>query len=1313
MGRTGGERVRRSRAAERAPARRAEWVIPGADVLAGAAEVCRLVHAALPVFSWGRRSGGAWVLGPAPEPRRLPDGLTDTEHAGYLVRLAGLLSFLGAHGLGVSREGVAGLGTRPGSRDVPWLDSPPAPAWRAAPAPIVLGLMALRLAGADLPRTQTGEARKGLEEALADGVPPRTAEAVAAVLRAADGARPSDALLLDLARTGDVGERVALDLLGLVVPRELAPFSGERLVAAGGAAEWVARGAARRAPGDVAFAEAGPSDSLEDGGPLVELAEGLGADGRAAALRALAEGASPAREEGPPVVLLGREVDRWDTRSIRAWEELPRTLGAVVRVETRAEAPPPWQPVSPLVPRLGREEVSGLVHLPFASAPSFARLWEELAAEAAGEPARLLLAARTKARAFLSCPSRGGAGRRGPAPPDVVLRAAALLGDGFTPAEASAVSGASPDRTDEAIEAAVDSGTLLRTACGGLRFADEVLRRRLAAGLSAAERASGLSRLGEADAAPLRILLARLGAGPEPADLEEARRRLSEAHATGRAADVAALLARAPSTAPDLGEPLLAAEAHAAAGRMEEARASAGRIVVDEALEQPLARREKAARLLARTGETAKALALLPASTDEDERLARADLLLKLRREGEAARLLEAPAPRDAGRRARHHLLRADLRERRQELAEAEAELHEVAAALDGLPDGPGFVDARFTAGYLALGLGRPREASTFFRAARDEARDPSRRADALYDLSVAAAADGALAEAESSLEEALAFYSSAGERERYLSALGQRAALALRRSDARAARRDLATVLDHDRMPGRSFQLLFSLPLRQRLALADGDEVEGSEAFAEASARLVECPEHPARREVLVLEGARLLAAGLAAEALARLEEAEPLPDVRSGVEPLRARLAVSARRDLGRAAALPPVLDAAERTLLEAEERIARGLAAPAAARQVLAERVERPGGAVEVVTRLLEWRGRFAACFASGESASLRETGLRAARRAGLDGAVRWLAPPEAPPARVAAGAAPGADPAVVAEDPATREVFETARRVAPHRISVLVLGESGTGKELVAREIHRVSGRSGPFVAVNVAALAESLAEAELFGAVRGAFTGADRDRAGVVEASSGGTLFLDEIGDLAPQVQAKLLRVLQEREVRRLGETRTRSVDLRLVAATHRDLARLAEEGRFRGDLLYRLAGITVTLPPLRERPRDLRLLLDRALLGTPLAPDARAALLSWSWPGNVRELLSAVESAKALSGGGRIERHHLPPRLREGRRAPPAGKGRYRAAVDGTKRRVILETLAETGGNRTRAAALLGLSRQSLLYEMKRLCVNG
>ncbi len=1293
-------------------AQRPAWVIPGPDVFAGAAEVGRLLHASLPVFTWGRREGGAWALGPAPEPRPLPEELSDAEHAGFLVRLAGLLSFLGAHGLGLSAGGVRELGTRPGSRDVPWLASPPVPAWRALPAPVVLGVSALRFAGREAACGRSGEARRSLEEALGDGLPARSAEVVAAVLRAADGARPSDALLLDLARTGEVGERVALDLLGIAVPRELAPASGERLVAAGGVAEWVARGAVRRSPGETAFAEAGPPVSAEDGAPLLELAEAIGPDPRAEVLRALARGEAPASQSGPPLALLARDLDRWDPRSKRGWEELPRFAGGVTRIETRSDAPPPWQSVALLVPRLGREEISGLVHLPFSSPPAFSRFWEELASEASGDPARLLGAARQRARWFLAGPRRATASRRAATSVDIVLRAAALLGDGFLLAEAASVGGVSSERAAEVLEEACDGGALLRSARGAYRFTREEHRRRLESDLTRAERDSCLSRLEASGTAPLRLLLARLCARAEGSDVEDARRRLGEAVRSGRWEEAAALLARAPAAAPDFGEPLLAAQVHASAGRMEDARASAARIDVCRALVEPLERREGAARILARLGEGEKALALLPEVADRNVLLARAELLLLLRREPDAARLLDAIGA-GQGPAIRVHLLRAELHERRQEFAAAEAELEAVAAALAGSSDDPVPIDAGFTAGYLALGLGRPREARAFFRAARDEARTPSRKADALFDLSVAAAEDGALAEAEASLEESLALFSSLGERDRYLTALGQRVSLAVRRSDALAALGDLRTVLAHDRMPGRAFQLFFSIPLRQRLALADGDDADGAEAFAEARSRLEECAGHPAFREILVLEGARLLAGGSAAEALARLEEAEPQPDARSGVEPLRVRLVASARRDLNRTALSPPKIDAGERALLEAEERLGRALAPQPAARQALAGLLDRPEGPIVVATRLLEWQGRFPSFFAREESAPLRQLGLRAARRAGLDGAATRFQALAAAAARPEAGvASPPAD-SFVAEDASTREVFETVRRVAPHRISVLVLGESGTGKELVAREVHRASGRSGPFVAVNVAALPETLAEAELFGAVKGAFTGADRDRPGVVEASSGGTLFLDEIGDLSPQIQAKLLRVLQEREIRRLGETRTRAVDLRLVAATHRDLSRLASEGSFRGDLLYRIAGITVCLPPLRERPRDLRILLERALAGTPVAPEARAALLSWGWPGNVRELLSAVEVAKAMAGpGGRVEKGHLPPPLRVATATPAAGKGWYRETVDEAKRRVILEALAKSGGNRTQAAALLGLSRQSLLYEMKRLAIT-
>ena len=1287
-----------------------EWTVPGADVGAGAAEVVRLSHACLPSFRWGRRAGGAYVAGPAPLPRRLPEDLSDGEHAAFLVRLAGLLSFIGSHGLGLGAGDVAALGARPGSRDVPWLAAAPVPAWRAIAAPLVVASVALRLAGKGAPPRRQGEARRYLEAALDEGLPSRCADAVTAALRADAGTRPVDALLLDLSRGAILPDRVAGDLLGLGAPRCREAAPGELLVAVGPASDWIATGASRRLPGEAAFAESGPPGSLEDGALLLELAEGLGPDPRAEALRALAREETPDLEPGPPLVLLARDVEGWDARSRAAWEELPRFLGSTVRVETREEAPAPWRSAALVGPRLGREEIAGLVHLPLSSPAALARLWEELAEEAGGDAARLLRSARSRARAFFGTTARAASGRR-PGGGDVVLRAAALLGDGFAPSEAAVAAGASVERAAAAIGEAFGEGILRRAGRDGLRFSDDGERRRRAGELSRAERLSALARLSSAGLSPLRLLLARLSAG-EPAApvVAEAREAFVHAAGNGRGAEALALLDRAPASSPHLGEPLLAAELLAAAGRMVDARTAAAAVVVPGATAEDPARCESAARLLARLGEAEKALALLPEDAGAEGRLARADLLLRLRREEEAARLLDATAG-DGRLDARRRLLRAELLERRQELAAAESELRAATAAIGSVADAPGLDDLRFSAGYVALGLGRPGEARELFRAARDAAREPSRKADALYDLSVAAAADGDLAGAEASLEEALRLYSAAGERERYVTALGQRAALALLRSDARAAHADLRVVLSHDRAPGRSFQLLFSVPLRQRLALADGDGAEAAEAFAEAAPLLAAHPAHPATREVLVLEGARLLAAGLAAEALSRLGEAEPYPDARSGVEPLRTRLAASARGDLGRPGALPASLDAAERELLLAEQRLARGAPPGAAALRTLAARLERPEGPVEVVARLLEWRGRFSAFFAAPEAEPFREVALRAARRAGLDGAVGGF--PSVRRAATGAGAPEAVEWGAVAQDEATRELLRTARRVAPRRIPVLLLGESGTGKEVFAREIHEASGRGGPFVAVNVAALPESLAEAELFGAARGAFTGADRDRAGVLEAASGGTLFLDEIGDLALPVQAKLLRALQEREVRRLGETRTRPVDLRLVSATHRDPARLVAEGRFRADLLYRVGGITLTLPPLRERPRDLRALLERALAGAPVSPAARAALLAWSWPGNVRELLSAVEAARALAGdGGTIGKEHLPPALR-GRPDPPAGAtGRYRRAVDEAKRRVVLETLAEAGGNRTRAAALLGLSRQSLLYEMKRLGIT-
>jgi transcriptional regulator with PAS, ATPase and Fis domain len=244
-------------------------------------------------------------------------------------------------------------------------------------------------------------------------------------------------------------------------------------------------------------------------------------------------------------------------------------------------------------------------------------------------------------------------------------------------------------------------------------------------------------------------------------------------------------------------------------------------------------------------------------------------------------------------------------------------------------------------------------------------------------------------------------------------------------------------------------------------------------------------------------------------------------------------------------------------------------------------------------------------------------------------------------------------------------------------------------------------------------VNVAALPGTLAEAELFGHARGAFTGADRDRKGLVEESSGGTLFLDEIGDLPLALQGKLLRVLQENEVRRLGETAVRRVNLRVLAATHRPLKEMAEAATFRADLYFRLAGLELELPPLRERPADLVRLVDVALRGRArLTREASSALRAWPWPGNVRELNAALEAAVALAAPGRVVGlEHLPRALRERGARTPAARS-YRAAVNAARVGAIQDALVETAGNRTRAARQLGISRQSLLYEMKKLRIE-
>jgi DNA-binding NtrC family response regulator len=304
-------------------------------------------------------------------------------------------------------------------------------------------------------------------------------------------------------------------------------------------------------------------------------------------------------------------------------------------------------------------------------------------------------------------------------------------------------------------------------------------------------------------------------------------------------------------------------------------------------------------------------------------------------------------------------------------------------------------------------------------------------------------------------------------------------------------------------------------------------------------------------------------------------------------------------------------------------------------------------------------------------------------------------------------------PTAPPRLIGASRPMQQLFRLIARAARNTSTVLVTGESGTGKELVARSIHDLSERRGQFVPVNCAAIPAELIEAELFGHTGQAFTGAKQARAGLFEAADGGTLFLDEIGELPLMMQPKLLRVLQEGTVRRVGADREREVSVRVVAATNRDLEREVGEGRFREDLFWRLNVIHLHIPPLRERPFDIPLLVEHFLnklgeaAGQPplgVAPETLAALTAYSWPGNARELENALERAAAMADGVRLMPEDLPERVRSsGQTQSLLARGRERRwTVYELEREYIVETLRLTGGNKSRAAEILGLDRRTL-----------
>jgi DNA-binding NtrC family response regulator len=309
-------------------------------------------------------------------------------------------------------------------------------------------------------------------------------------------------------------------------------------------------------------------------------------------------------------------------------------------------------------------------------------------------------------------------------------------------------------------------------------------------------------------------------------------------------------------------------------------------------------------------------------------------------------------------------------------------------------------------------------------------------------------------------------------------------------------------------------------------------------------------------------------------------------------------------------------------------------------------------------------------------------------------------------------------------LVGESAVMHEIFDTIKQVAPSRATVLIQGESGTGKELVAHAIHNLSNRTkAKFVAVHCAALSPQLLESELFGHERGAFTGAVEKRIGRFEQANGGTLFLDEIGEIDASTQVKLLRLLGERSFERVGGNQTLTVDVRLVAASNKNLEKLVAEGKFRDDLFYRLNVVQITLPPLRERREDIPLLVAAFLKHfakenekpfRELTPDAMQCILAYHWPGNVRELRTAIEHGVVMAGGAKISLRDLPSALRQAAQAAPGAKfipasGNH-LNLHETEHRLMMRALEETKGNVTAAAKKLGISRRTLhrkLHDLK------
>jgi two-component system response regulator HydG len=302
-------------------------------------------------------------------------------------------------------------------------------------------------------------------------------------------------------------------------------------------------------------------------------------------------------------------------------------------------------------------------------------------------------------------------------------------------------------------------------------------------------------------------------------------------------------------------------------------------------------------------------------------------------------------------------------------------------------------------------------------------------------------------------------------------------------------------------------------------------------------------------------------------------------------------------------------------------------------------------------------------------------------------------------------------------IIGQSPAIRRVVETCRQIAPTDATVLIEGESGTGKELVAKAIHNNSPRKQRnFVALNCAALSEGILESELFGHEKGAFTGAVSSRKGRFEHADGGTLFLDEVGDMPSPIQIKLLRVIEEGEIVRVGSNEPRHVDVRLISASNRDLAGLVKQGTFREDLFFRLKVVRIVLPPLRERREDIPLLTEHYIRRlaqehgkpvTALTPEAQAVLSAYDWPGNVRELINTLETMVVLARGETLDLEDIPAEIRPGEATSDGGDLASGMSLQDAERVLIERTLRETEGNRQKTAEILGIGERTLYRKIK------